>query len=196
MTFVLGLTGSIGMGKSTTARMFSDAGLDVWDADATVHRLYSTDNPVTRQIASLVPGSVQDNSVDRAVLKQAIAQDPKLLSRIEAIVAPHVAADRDAFIAGAASDIVVIDHPLLFESGTHAKCDATVVVTVDAQEQRRRVLERGTMTEQMLDTILAKQMPNADKIALADYVIETTTLDAARKKVGEVIARIRGKTDA
>lgn len=196
MTFVLGLTGSIGMGKSTTARMFAEAGVSVWDADATVHRLYSTDTPVTRAIAELVPEAVCNHKVDRAVLKDAIARDADLLGKLGAIVQPEVSADRARFVAAADTRIVLIDHPLLFESGTYADCDAVVVVTVDAKEQRRRVLGRGTMTEDMLETILAKQMPDAEKRARADYIIETTSLDAARDQVQDVIAAIRGQRDA
>ena len=207
MTFVLGLTGSIGMGKSTTAALFAQHGVAVWDADQTVHRLYTGRAhpvhtpyahlpPLLEQIEALVPGSTSGTGVDRDVLKRAISGDPGVLKRIEAVVAPHVAADRDAFIAASDSDIVLIDHPLLFESGTDALCDATVVVTVDARTQRARVLERGTMTPDQLDIILAKQMPNAEKVRRADYVIHTTTLDAAREQVQDVLRQIRGRRDA
>lgn len=193
MTIVVGLTGSIGMGKSTTAQMFADLGVPVWDADRTVHNLYTTCTRLAHTIEALSPGSTTAAGVDRAALKAAISADPPLLRRIEAAVAPFVAEDRDRFIAEADSDVVLIDHPLLFESGTDRLCDATVVVTVDAETQRQRVLDRGTMTAEQLDIILAKQMPDADKVARADFVIRTETLDAARRQVQDVLNQIRSR---
>lgn len=192
MTYVLGLTGSIGMGKTTTSAMFAAAGVAVWDADATVHRLYAQDAALIAEVERLAPGSTGAAGVDRQKLKQAISGDPALLSRIEMAVAPRVSADRDSFVRDADSDIVLIDHPLLFESGTAALCDAVVVVSVDPETQRRRVLDRGTMTPETLDIILAKQIPDAEKRKRADFVIETTSVDAAEKQVKTVLRQIRG----
>lgn len=194
--FVLGLTGSIGMGKSTTARMFADAGIPVWDADETVHQLYNGDTPAVHQIMQFLPEAVRDFKVDRNVLKQAIAADKTVLSKLESIVQPLISQSRSDFIQNASSDIVIIDHPLLLESKSDAYCDAILVVTVDEKTQRKRVLERGTMDEQTLDIILAKQMPDAEKRAYADYIIETTTLDAARAQVQTVINTIKDKLNA
>ncbi|MEJ6708523.1 MAG: dephospho-CoA kinase [Amylibacter sp.] len=194
--FILGLTGSIGMGKSTTAQMFADAGIPVWDADATVHQLYSGDTPAVRQVAQMIPSAVKNQIVNRDVLKSAIAQDKTILSKLEAIVQPLIAASREAFIVSATADIVIIDHPLLLESQSNRYCDAILVVSVDAKTQRTRVLDRGTMDESTLDTILAKQMPDAEKRTRADYIVETTTLDAARAQVQTVIKQIREQLHA
>ena len=194
--FVLGLTGSIGMGKSTTAQMFADAGIPVWDADATVHKLYTGDTPAVRQIAVLIPDAVENQSVNRETLKSFIAKDKSILEKLEAIVQPLIAASRTNFIASAISDIVVIDHPLLLESRTDDYCDAILVVSVDAVTQRDRVLSRGTMDAATLDIILAKQMPDAEKRERADFNVETTTLDAARVQVQTVIKQIREQLNA
>ena len=194
--FVLGLTGSIGMGKSTTAQMFADAGIPVWDADATVHQLYTGDTPAVRQIADLLPKAVENQTVNRETLKAFIAKDQSILQKLEAIVQPLIAASRTAFIESATSDIVVIDHPLLLESKSDAYCDAVLVVSVDTETQRDRVLSRGTMDEATLDIILAKQMPDTEKRERADYIVETTFLDAARAQVQTVIEHIRGQKHA
>lgn len=194
--FVLGLTGSIGMGKSTTAQMFADAGIPVWDADATVHQLYTGDTPAVRQIADMLPDAVENQTVNRDTLKAFIAKDQTILQKLEAIVQPLIAASRADFIANATSDIVVIDHPLLLESRSDAYCDAVLVVSVDAQTQRDRVLSRGTMDQATLDIILSKQMPDAEKRTRADYIVETTTLDAARAQVQNVIDQIREQHNA
>ena len=191
--FLLGLTGSIGMGKSTTAAMFADEGIPVWDADAAVHRLYGRDGAAVSAIAALCPEAVTPDGVDRARLRGWIARDPEALRRIEAAVHPIVAADRAAFIEHAATEgasIVVLDMPLLFETGAHAGMDATLVVTAPADIQRARVLARPGMTEEQLATILARQMPDAEKRARATHVIETLTLDAARAAVRNLIAEI------
>lgn len=197
--FVLGLTGSIGMGKSTTAQMFADTGIPVWDADATVHDLYSGDTLAVRQIKQMIPAAVIDNTVDRAVLKAAIAKDSTILQKLEAIVQPLISESRQRFIDMAtinSADIVIIDHPLLLESRSDAYCDAVLVVTADATEQRRRVLERGTMDAATLDIILAKQMPDTEKRQRADYIIVTTTLDAAQAQVQTVIQQIKDSRHA
>lgn len=190
--FRLGLTGSIGMGKSTTAQMFSEEGVPVWDADAAVHRLYAPGGAAALALGEALPGSLDTTGgVDRAALKAMIAANPAVLDRLNAIVHPLVAADRAAFLAAATADIVLLDIPLLYESGLEKDCDAVVVVTAPPEVQRARVLARDTMTPAMFETILARQLPDAEKRARADYVIETLTLEAARASVKDVLADIR-----
>ncbi|MGR3591232.1 MAG: dephospho-CoA kinase [Limimaricola soesokkakensis] len=191
MSFRLGLTGSIGMGKSTTAQMFADEGLPVWDADAAVHRLYGRGGAAVVPIEAAFPDAVIDGAVSRPALKQIIAADPEALPRIEAIVHPLVQADREAFVAAQSADIVVLDVPLLYETGGAAEMDAVVVVSAPAETQAARVLARPGMTRPQFEAILARQMPDVEKRAKADYLIETTSLEAARQGVREVIARIR-----
>lgn len=190
-TFRLGLTGSIGMGKSTTAAMFAAEGLPVWDADAAVHRLYGPNGTAVQPIAALCPQAKTAQGLDRAVLKDWIASDPTALSQLEAIVHPLVSADRDMFIASAKADIVVLDIPLLFEKGTEAQMDATLLCTVPAALQKARVLARGTMTTGQFETILARQMPDAEKRARATHIVETLSLDSTRAYVKALIAHIR-----
>ena len=189
--FVLGLTGSIGMGKSTTAKMFEEAGIPVWDADAKVHQLYTGNTLVVQQIAAIFPDAVENKTVNRETLKDLISNDKNVLQRLEKIVQPIIAVSRNNFIANANNDIVVIDHPLLLESQSDAYCDAILVVSIDTGTQRDRVLSRGSMDAEMLDVILAKQIPNAEKCKRADYIIETKTLEAARAQVQNVIKNIR-----
>ncbi|WP_227285593.1 dephospho-CoA kinase [Boseongicola sp. H5] len=191
MTFVLGLTGSIGMGKSTTARFFRDLGIPVWDADETVHRLYSKDGAAVSMIAELRPGAVRNGCIDRAHLKAWIAEDPAALSRIEAIVHPLVAADRAQFLEDHAEQpLVVLDIPLLFETGADLWVDGVLVVTAAPEVQRARVFERPGMTEDTFNTILSRQMPDAQKRARADYVIETKTLEQTRAAVETLVSQI------
>ncbi len=187
---VIGLTGSIGMGKSTTAAMFAEAGAAVWDADAAVHRLYGDGGAAVPHVAGLVPGVVRHGAVDRARLRAAIAADPGLLARLEAVVHPLVAADRASFIASAAADVIVCDVPLLFETGSEGQFDAIVVVSAPAEVQRDRVLARGTMSAAEFDAILARQMPDAEKRARADRVIDTIDLAAARAEVERIMAEV------
>ena len=189
--FVLGLTGSIGMGKSTTAKMFEEAGIPVWDADAKVHQLYTGDTPVVQQIANIFPDAVENKTVNRETLKDLISKDKSVLQTLEKIVQPMISVSRNNFIASANNDIVVIDHPLLLESQSDSYCDAILVVSVDAETQRNRVLSRGSMDAETLDVIIAKQIPNAEKCKRADYIIETKTLEAARSQVQNVIKKIR-----
>ena len=189
---VLGLTGSIGMGKTTTAAMFRDRGVPVWDADAAVHRLYAPDGPAPPLLEAALPGTTTpDGGVDRAALRARISCDPALLDNVNAIVHPLVAERRKAFLeAHADAALVVLDVPLLFETGLQDACDRTAVVSADAATQRDRVLARGTMTPAGLDAILSRQMPDADKRARADYVIDTTTLGTARDAVDAIIGEL------
>ena len=191
MSYLLGLTGSIGMGKTTTAAMFADLGCAVWDADAAVHRLYAPGGKAVAAMAAKFPAAVEDDSVSRAALKQIIAADKTALARIEAIVHPLVAADRRSFLAETETDIAVLDIPLLFENGYDAEMDATVCVTAPAEVQRARVLERGTMSEAQFKAILEKQIPDAEKRARATWVITTDTLEHTRAQVQAVVEVIR-----
>ncbi|MYM55353.1 dephospho-CoA kinase [Thalassovita mangrovi] len=193
MSFKLGLTGSIGMGKSTTAKMFAEAGCAVWDADAAVHRLYSRGGKAVPAFERDFPEAVIDGEVSRAALKLIIGRDPTALKRIEEIVHPLVGEDRADFIAHATADILVFDIPLLFETGGNAAMDAVATVSATAEIQKQRVMDRGTMTEAQFEAIREKQMPDAEKRARADYVIETDTLDHARAQVQAVIDDIQGK---
>lgn len=194
--FVLGLTGSIGMGKSTTARMFADEGIPVWDADATVHRLYQPGQPAARIVASLFPQAMDaDGRVNRPRLRALINVDASVLDRLNAAVHPLVAQDRDRFLAQSDAPIVLLDVPLLYEIGLDTSCDAVAVVSAPAEVQRDRVLMRG-MTEAEFQLLLARQLPDAEKRARADYIIPTTGLEAARQAVKDVLADIRRTLDA
>ena len=189
---ILGLTGSIGMGKSTTAAMFADLGIPVWDADAAVHRLYEPGAPGAEAIAQLVPEAVSENGVDRAALKAAISRNPDLLPRVEAVIHPLVAADREAFLtAHERADLVILDIPLLFETGARGLVDRIVVVSTDPAEQRRRVLARPGMDEATLERLLARQVPDAHKRAQADHVIRTDDLETTRRAVEELVTALR-----
>lgn len=189
--YVLGLTGGIGMGKSTTAAMFAAEGVPVWDADAVVHRLYAVGGAAVWPIQGLYPAAVLQGRVDRSVLKRLIVDDASVLNNIEKIVHPLVAKDRQSFIEHAVADIILLDIPLLFEGGSDQLCDGVAVVSVSGEVQRARVLDRGTMTAADLDGILARQMSDADKRARADWVIDTQTLDGARAMVHQILSEIR-----
>lgn len=199
MSFLIGLTGSIGMGKSTTARMFADEGCALWDADAAVHRLYAPGGGAVAPIAAAFPEAIENAAVSRPRLKEIIAADPGALARIESIVHPLVAQDRADFVQdqrrnlAELTPIIVLDIPLLFETGADRGVDATVTVSAPPDIQRARVLERGAMTVAQFENILQKQMPDAEKRARADYVIETDSLESARQQVQAVLADIRGK---
>ena len=191
MTYVLGLTGSIGMGKSTTAAFFAEEGIPVWDADATVRALYAEDGAATQLVAEHFPDAIENGSVSRPRLRDLIADDPTVLDRLQDMVHPLVAANRRDFIAQASEEIVLLDIPLLFETGADAVCDGVVVVSVPADIQRERVLARGEMTAEDIDMILSRQMPDAEKRSRATWIIETVTLDEARQSVKMIIAEIR-----
>lgn len=193
MTFCLGLTGSIGMGKSTTARMFADEGCAVWDADAAVHRLYANGGAAIEPMRAVFPDAVVDGAVSREKLKEIIDKDATALKRIEQIVHPLVRSDRADFIAQSDTDIVVLDIPLLFETGGDAEVDAIACVTVPPETQQNRVLDRGTMTPQQFFAIREKQMPNDEKCRRADFVIDTDTLENARQQVQDIVKQIKGR---
>ncbi len=195
MTYRLGLTGSIGMGKSTTAAMFAEAGIPVWDADAAVHRLYSRGGAGASVLGAVVPEAIVSGEVDRAALRRAILEDDGLLPKIEALIHPLVAQDRAGFLADhAGRNLVLLDIPLLFETGADAGLDGTLVVTAPAEVQRDRVLARPGMTEEALAAILARQLPDAEKRRRADFVIETDRgIEAARADVLSLIAALEAE---
>ncbi len=188
--FVLGLTGSLGMGKSTTAKMFAEAGVPVHDADATVHRLY--EGEAVKPIEAAFPGTTANGKVDRTKLSAHLVAHPGDFKRLEAIVHPLVAKARDAFLAAnKAAPIVVLDIPLLYETAGEAHCDAVVVVSAPADVQRARVLERPGMSDERFEAILARQVPDAEKRAKADYVVDSSRgLDAARAQVRDILAAV------
>lgn len=191
MTFKLGLTGSIGMGKSTTAQMFADQGCALWDADAAVHRLYGKEGAAVAALGALFPQAVIDGTVSRDALRQIISATPEALADIEKIVHPLVAADRAKFTEETCADITVFDIPLLFETGSDAQMDAVACVSIPAEEQEKRVLARGAMTAEQFAQIKANQLPNTEKCARSDYVIVTDTLEHARRQVQSVVQTIK-----
>lgn len=197
---LIALTGSIGMGKSTTAKMFAEAGVAVWDADAAVHKLYGPAGAGSAAIARIVPEAVGPDGVDRARLRAAILLDETLLKRIEAVIHPLVGADRTDFLARARADghpMAICDIPLLFETGGNTAFDKVIVVSAPAEVQRARVLERPGMTEQAFEAILSKQVPDAEKRAQADYIVDTSQgMDAARAQVDAIISDLKGRIDA
>jgi dephospho-CoA kinase len=190
--FVLGLTGSVGMGKSTTAGFFVEAGVPVHDADAAVHRLYTGE--AAPLIEAAFPGTTSGGTVDRTLLAKRVLSDPVALKRLEAIVHPLVQASERRFLAEAEArgdKVVVLDIPLLFETGGEARVDAVVVVSAPPEVQRARVLERSGMTVEKFEAILAKQMPDAEKRRRADFVVDTSQrFAAARAQVRAVLAAV------
>ena len=191
MTFKLGLTGSIGMGKSTTAQMFAELGIPVWDADAAVHKLYSTGGAAIPAIQELYPEAIEHGEVARPALKRLIQSNENILNEIERIVHPLVAADRQNFIETSDTDIVLLDIPLLFETNGDKHMDAIACVNIDPETQRERVLQRGTMTEEQFVQILNRQLPNDVKCSQSDFVIQTDNLDHAKEQVAHIIELIR-----
>lgn len=193
---VLGLTGSIGMGKSTTAKMFADAGVPVHDSDETVHRLYA--GAAAPLVERTFPGTVTNGVVDRAALGRQVIGNAQALKKLESIIHPLVRADADAFLArhrAAGAPLAVLDIPLLFETGGRARVDKVVVVSAPAEIQRERVLARPGMSEEKFSQILASQVPDAEKRRQADFIVETGRgLDAAREAVAQIIATLTGRT--
>jgi len=190
----VGLTGSIGMGKTTTAALFAEAGLPVWDADAAVHRLYAPGGAAVGPVGAAFPEAVAGGAIDRTMLKRCLAADPGALRRLEAIVHPLVAEDRRAFLAAvdakADARAVILDVPLLFETGLDREMDLAVVVTTDAATQCARVMARPGMTEARFRAMLAAQMPDADKRARADMCVRSDDMATARGDVAAVLDRL------
>ncbi len=191
---VLGLTGSIGMGKSTTTAMFADAGALVWNADEAVHRLYAEGGAAVRSVGEAFPGVVVDGAVDRTRLAAALGRDEQAFRRLEAIVHPLVMAHRLEDLAAAEARgvrLAVLDIPLLFETGGDVAVDAVVVVTAPSEVQAARVLARPGMTRERFEAILARQTPDAEKRRRADFVVDTGEgLEAARARVNEIVGMV------
>ncbi len=191
---VLGLTGSIGMGKSTAAKMFAEAGVPVHDSDEAVHRLYSS--TAVPLIEAAFPGTTHEGGVDRTLLGKRVLGDPAALKKLEEIIHPLVRADADAFLASnrsAGAPLAVLDIPLLFETGGRDRVDKVVVVTASADVQRARVLARPGMTEEKFEAILKRQVPDAEKRRLADFVIDTMHgFDATRAAINAIVTELAG----
>lgn len=194
---VVGLTGSIGMGKTTTAGLFEAEGVPVHGADAAVHALYAEGGAAVAAVEAAFPGVVTDGAIDRSKLSARVMNDAAALRRLEEIVHPLTAAHRETFLGQVRenrADIVVLDIPLLFETGGDKAVDAVVVVSAPSEAQRERVMARPEMTEEKLAAILARQVPDAEKRARADYVIDTSQgIEAARKQVRAVLADLRAR---
>ena len=195
---VLGLTGSIGMGKSTVAQMFADEGVPVFDADAAVHRLQGPEGALVETIEAHFPGTTGPAGVDRGALAERVLGEPEALRRLEALVHPAVAREREAFLAdNAAQPLVLLDIPLLFEAGGAERVDKIAVVSAPAEVQRERVLARPGMTPEKFQRILARQLPDAEKRARADFVIPTGgSLEETRRAVRRILACLTGGSDS
>jgi dephospho-CoA kinase len=195
---VLGLTGSIGMGKSTVAAMFAEEGVPVFDADAAVHRLQGPEGALVAEIEAHFPGTTGPGGVHRGALAERVLGEPEALRRLEELVHPAVAREREAFLAAhRAAPLVVLDIPLLFEAGGWNRVDKIAVVSAPAGVQRARVLARPGMTEEKFARILARQMPDEEKRARADFVIPTDgTLDQSRDSVRRIVACLSGRPDS
>ncbi len=197
---LVGLTGSIGMGKSETAKMFARHGVPVCDSDATVHALYDLGGAAVEPVGAAFPGVVVDGRIDRERLSREVVGKPEALRRLEAIVHPLVALAQRGFLdraAAAGAPMVVLDIPLLFETGGRARVDVVVVVSAPADVQRERVMRRPGMTAEKLDAILAKQMPDADKRARADFVVDTSKgLAQAEAQVVAIIDALKHRRGA
>ena len=189
---ILGLTGSIGMGKSTTAKLFAEAGVPVYDADATVHLLY--EGEAVPLIEAAFPGTTANGKVDRSLLSVRVVHDAAAMKRLEGIVHPLLGASRQKFFEDAersGAPVAVVDVPLLFETGGEKRVDAVVVVTTSPENQRERILARGTMTHEALDAILARQLPDAEKRKRADFVVDTSHgLDPVRVQIRDILEQV------
>ena len=186
---ILGLTGSIGMGKSTTAKLFQEAGVPVYDADAAVHKIY--EGEAAPAIEAAFPGTTADGKVDRSKLSAKVVHDPAAMKRLEQIVHPMLGASRQEFLHDAeqsGAPVAVVDIPLLFETGGEKRVDAVVVVTTTPEIQRQRILERDNMTGEKLDALLARQLPDAEKRKRADFVVDTSHgLDPVRARIRDIL---------
>jgi dephospho-CoA kinase len=186
---ILGLTGSIGMGKSTTAKLFAEAGVPVYDADAAVHMLY--EGEAVPAIEAAFPGTTVDGKVDRNKLSARVVHDPAAIKQLEQIVHPMLGASRQKFLDDAersGAPVAVVDVPLLFETGGEKRVDAVVVVTTTPELQRQRILARDNMTSEKLDAILARQLPDAEKRRRADFVVDTSDgLDPVRLRIRDIL---------
>jgi dephospho-CoA kinase len=189
---ILGLTGSIGMGKSTTAKMFAEAGVPVYDADATVHQLY--EGEAVAAIEAAFPGTTVNGKVDRALLSPRVVHDAEAMRRLEGIVHPMLRAHHQRFLDDAeksGAPVAVVDIPLLYETGGESRVDAVVVVTTESDVQRERILAREGMTPEKLDAILAKQLPDAEKRRRADFIVDTSHgLDPVRGRIREILDQV------
>lgn len=194
---LIGLTGSIGMGKTETAKMFRRLGVEVYDADAAVHELYATDGAAVAPVGQAFPGVVKNGAIDRDALSKRVLGKPDEIKRLEAIVHPLVGAAQLDFLRRArdkGADMVVLDIPLLFETGGETRVDVVIVVSAPYDVQRTRVLERPGMTPEKFDAIIAKQTPDAEKRTCADYVVETDKgLDAAFEQVKAIVDELKGR---
>ena len=190
--FLLGLTGSMGMGKSTTAKLFAEAGVPVYDADATVHKVYERD--AVAAIEAAFPGTTTPKGVDRKKLSAAVVNNPEAMKRLESIVHPMLRSHQQEFLARAEASgapVAVLDVPLLFETGGDKRVDAVVVVTTSPEVQRARILARDDMTPDKLDAILARQMPDAEKRARADFLVDTSHgLEPVRARIADILAEV------
>jgi dephospho-CoA kinase len=189
---ILGLTGSIGMGKSTTAKLFAEAGVPVYDADATVHEIYQGE--AASAIEAAFPGTTVDGKVDRNRLSAKVVHDPAAMRLLEQIVHPMLGASRQKFLDDAersGAPVAVVDVPLLFETGGERRVDAVVVVTTSPEVQRERILSRDNMTGEKLDAILARQLPDAEKRKRADFVVDTSHgLDPVRAQIRDILREV------
>jgi dephospho-CoA kinase len=186
---ILGLTGSIGMGKSTTAKLFAEAGVPVYDADATVHKIY--EGEAAPAIEAAFPGTTVDGKVDRTRLSPLVLHDAEAMKRLEQIVHPMLTAYHRKFLDDAehsGAPVAVVDVPLLFETGGEKRVDAVVVVTTSPENQRQRILARDNMTAEKLDAILARQLPDAEKRKRADFIVDTSHgLDPVRSQIRDIL---------
>lgn len=191
---LIGLTGSIGTGKTTTSEIFAAEGIPVWSADTAVQDLYGPDAPGTNAIAEIHPEAVTEKGVNRDTLRQAITVNPDILQKIETAIHPLVQTHRENFIAIHTDPILAFEIPLLFETSAEPQFDTIVTITTTPEIQRARVLARPGMTETQLDTILSRQLPDAEKRARADHVIDTSFgLEPVRAAVKDILARIRNQ---
>ena len=187
----IGLTGSVGMGKTTTAKVFEKLGCDVWDADETVHKLYSKGGKAVVEVAKLFPSSVEEGSISRSRLKALLKNEPKNLKELEEVVHPLILEDRQNFQKHTTSDVVVFDIPLLFETGADKEMDKTVCVFTSTKKQMERLKSRNKGYDDYYKQLISKQMPSNEKCDRADYVIETTSHTAVEKRVIEILDILR-----